>query len=314
MPSLSLRIERIDPLTPRIRRLILVADAQQPLPGFTPGAHIEIQIAGSKPQWRAYSLVNLPGRAHYEIAVQLEEQSSGGSRWIHQLQVGQPLQVRAPKNHFPLVTQASDYLLIAGGIGITPMLGMARALAAGQQPFTLHYAGREAQGMAYLEEVRALGSAHCWISGGDPARRLPLASLLATPHNGRQLYVCGPKALIASVLHSARELGWDDSHVHSELFTGSLDATGDTGFEVELRSSGITLQVPAGKSVLEAMLDTDLDPLFDCRRGDCGVCVAQVLEGSAEHRDICLSARERSDGRFCTCVSRASSARLVLDL
>lgn len=314
MPSLSLRIERIDPLTPQIRRLILVAEAGEALPDFTPGAHIEVQIPGSKPMWRAYSLVNLADASHYEIAVQLEAQSSGGSRWIHGLQVGQPLLVRAPKNHFPLLPDAEDYLLIAGGIGITPMLGMARSLAARRQPFALHYAGREANRMAYLDEVRTLDSAHCWISAGDPARRLPLGEVLASPAHGRQLYVCGPKSLISSVLQTARELGWDDSQLHSELFIGSLDADAAGAFEVELRSSGVTLQVPASKSVLEAMIEADLDPMFDCRRGDCGVCVAQVLEGAADHRDICLSERERADGSFCTCVSRAAGARLVLDL
>ncbi len=314
MPSLSLRIERIDPLTPQIRRLILVADADQTLPGFSPGAHIEVQIPGRKPMWRAYSLVSLPGNPHYEIAVQLEDQSSGGSRWMHEVQVGQQLSVRAPNNHFPLVANASDYLLIAGGIGITPMLGMARSLAASQQPFTLHYAGRNADRMAYLEEVQALGTSRCWISGGDPARRMPLTRLLESPGSGRQLYVCGPKSLISSVLQTARALGWDDNQLHSELFIGSLGTEAEGGFEVQLRSSGITLQVAAGKSVLDAMIEADLDPMFDCRRGDCGVCVAQVLEGAADHRDSCLSERERADGSFCTCVSRASSARLVLDL
>ncbi|VVN83352.1 PDR/VanB family oxidoreductase [Pseudomonas fluorescens] len=314
MPSLSLRIERIDPLTPHIRRLILVAEADQLLPGFTPGAHIEVQIPGSKPMWRAYSLVSLPDDQYYEIAVQLEDQSSGGSRWIHGVQAGQQLTVRAPKNHFPLVDEAGDYLLIAAGIGITPMLGMARSLAANQRHFSLHYAGRDAARMAYLEEVQALGTAQCWISGGDPARRLPLATLLDSHTAGRHLYVCGPKPLIASVLQTARDLGWDDSQLHSELFVGTLNTETEAGFEVELRTSGVTLQVPAGKSVLEAMIEADLDPMFDCRRGDCGVCVAQVLEGNAEHRDICLSERERAGGSFCTCVSRASSARLVLDL
>lgn len=314
MPSLSLRIERIDPLTPHIRRLILVADAGQPLPGFTPGAHIEVQIPGSKPMWRAYSLVNLPDNPHYEIAVQLEDQSSGGSRWMHEVQVGQPLVVRAPNNHFPLVADASDYLLIAGGIGITPMLGMARSLTARQQPFTLHYAGRDADRMAYLAEVLALDNGQCWISGGDPTRRLPLPRLLASPASGRQLYVCGPKPLIGSVLQTARELGWNDSQLHSELFIGSLEAESEAAFEVELRSSGVTLQVPAGKTVLDALIEADLDPMFDCRRGDCGVCVAQVLEGTADHRDICLSERERASGSFCTCVSRACGTRLVLDL
>lgn len=318
MSSLSLRVERIEPLTPTIRRLILVDASGQRLPGFTPGAHIEVQIPGEKSQWRAYSLVNLPNDDYYEIAVQLEDRSSGGSRWIHGVQVGEPVTVRAPKNHFELMDHADDYLLIAGGIGITPILGMARSLSSRRRPFTLHYAGRAAVGMAYLAEVQALATAQCWVSGGDPALRMPLPTLLDSPASGRQLYVCGPKSLITSVLQSAREAGWDDSRVHSELFIGALGTDSgleaETGFEVELRASGVTLQVPAGQTVLEAMIEADLDPMFDCRRGDCGVCVAQVLEGAVEHRDICLSERERAEGSFCTCVSRASGARLVLDL
>lgn len=314
MSSLSMRVERIDALTAQIRRLFLVPEAADTLPDFTPGAHIELHVPGERVQRRAYSLVNLPGSGHYEIAVQLEEPGTGGSRWVHALQVGECLQVEAPKNHFPLAIDAEQYLLIAGGIGITPMLGMARALVREGREFSLHYAGRDSTRMAYLEEVQGLSSSQCWISGGDASRRLPLADVLGSPQARRHLYVCGPKAMIASVLESARAFGWDESQLHSELFAGSLEGADEGAFEVELRGSGVTLHVPAGKSVLDVMIEADLDPMFDCRRGDCGVCVTQVLEGDAEHRDICLTASERAAGSFCTCVSRASGSRLVLDL
>lgn len=314
MSSLSLKVERIDSLTPRIRRLLLVADNAQPLPPFTPGAHIELQVPGERALHRAYSLVNLPDNRHYEIAVQLEERSSGGSRWVHALQVGARIQAQTPENHFPLCDSAESYLLIAGGIGITPMLGMARALQAAGKAFTLHYAGRDSQHMAYLEDVRALSNAQCWISGGDSARRLPVREVLAGPQPGRHLYMCGPHSLINSLFEHARQLGWAEDHLHCELFSGVLEDHTDQGFELELRGSGLTLQVTSGQSVLDAMIDAGLDPMFDCRRGDCGVCVAQVLEGETEHRDICLSERDRASGSFCTCVSRASSSRLVLDL
>jgi ferredoxin-NADP reductase len=314
MPSLSLKVWQIDRLTPRITRLLLVSADARPLPAFTAGAHLELHVPGDKTCKRAYSLVNLPGTEYYEIAVQREDDGSGGSRWVHSLALGDCIDAEAPRNHFPLSDDADHYLLIAAGIGITAILGMARALAARDQPFSLHYAGRDAGHMAYLEESLAFANAHSWISGGQLEKRLAVADILAAPAPGVHLYICGPTAMITSVLNSARELGWKDDQLHYELFAGALEQSGDQGFEVQLRDSGVTLQVGAGQSVLDAMIDAGLDPMFDCRRGDCGVCVAQVIEGTADHRDICLSERDRASGSFCTCVSRASSSLLVLDL
>lgn len=314
MPSLTLRVHQVQALTPRIRRLLLVAEQPQPLPTFTAGAHLELHVPGERAQRRAYSLVNLPEAGHYEIAVQLEDASTGGSRWVHSLKAGDTLTAEVPRNHFPLNAEAEHILLIAGGIGITPMLGMARALHAEGKAFSLHYAGRDAAHMAYLDEARDYPDAHCWISGGDPQRRFPAAQVLANPRPGLHLYICGPAAMLSSVLACARELGWAEDHLHFELFSGALEEAGDQAFEVRLHASGVSLQVGAGQTVLDAMLEAGLDPMFDCRRGDCGVCVTQVLEGDADHRDICLSARDRAAGSFCTCVSRASGPLLVLDL
>ncbi|WP_433739682.1 PDR/VanB family oxidoreductase [Pseudomonas putida] len=314
MSSLSLRVEHIELLTPRIRRLLLVSSDARPLPDFTAGSHLELHVPGSRAQRRAYSLVNLPDGEHYEIAVQLEEASTGGSRWVHSLKVGDELLADAPRNHFPLSENTEHALLIAGGIGITPMLGMARALQATGKPFSLHYAGRDAVQMAYLPEARACQDNHFWISGGDPQKRFPAATILAAPRPGLHLYICGPSAMLNNVLTCAREQGWAEDHLHYELFSGALEIAGDQGFEVRLQESGVSLQVAAGQSVLDAMLQAGLDPMFDCRRGDCGVCVTQVIDGQPDHRDICLSERDRASGSFCTCVSRASSALLVLDL
>ena len=314
MSSLSLRVEHIELLTPRIRRVLLVSSDARPLPGFTAGAHLELHVPGNRTQRRSYSLVNLPDGEHYEIAVQLEVSSTGGSRWVHSLKVGDELLAESPRNHFPLHEHTEHALLIAGGIGITPMLGMARSLRAAGKPFTLHYAGRDEAQMAYLPEARACQDNHCWISGGDPQKRLPAAAILTAPRPGLHLYICGPTALLNSVLACAREQGWVEDHLHYELFSGALEMAGDQGFEVHLRESGVSLQVAAGQSVLDAMLQAGLDPMFDCRRGDCGVCVAQVIDGQPDHRDICLSERDRASGSFCTCVSRARSALLVLDL
>lgn len=314
MSSLSLMVRQIECLTPRIRKLLLVSPDHSPLPAFSPGAHIEITIAGDRIQHRAYSLVNSGGEDVYEIAVQLEDESTGGSRWLHSLTEGEHVQVKHPENLFSLDEHARHVTLIAGGIGITPILSMARHLDAQLKPYTLHYAGRSQEAMAYLPEVEQLTHKKLWITQGDRSKRFPASQALANPSAGHHLYICGPNKMVSSVLATARELGWPEDHLHYETFAGALEKTGDRAFEVFLSGTGIALTVAADKTVLDAMIEAGLDPLFDCRRGDCGVCVAQIQEGEADHRDICLSERERSAGSFCTCVSRATSNRLVLNI
>ncbi|MGF6569142.1 ferredoxin-NADP reductase [Paraburkholderia sp. GAS333] len=316
MTTLRMRVARIDALTPTIRRLLLVAADGAPLPAFSAGAHIGLHVPiDGRTQRRAYSLVNAPAHTdHYEIAVQLEATSSGGSRWVHELEPGAELEIGVPRNDFPLDPATQDALLIAGGIGITPILAMARALDAAGTAYALHYAAREAATMAYRDDVLAMPAATCWLDGGDPRNGMPLATTIGAPQAGRHLYVCGPRPLIDAVLAQADTLGWPAAQVHSELFTANQDSTGDTAFEVVLKASNLSLNVAAGKTVLDAMIDAGLDPLFDCRRGDCGVCTTQVIDGTPDHRDICLSEQDRERGDFCPCVSRATSSRLVLDL
>jgi vanillate O-demethylase ferredoxin subunit len=318
MNTIALQVEHIDPLTPRVRRLLLKGLDGTPLPAYAPGSHIELHVPASGPNGplhRAYSLVRPVATAdRYEIAVQLEETGTGGSRWVHQLQVGDRLDATPPRNHFPMHGEAQRPLLLAAGIGITPILCMALALRERGLPFDLHYVARDAAQAAYAADVQHLDGATCWFDGGDPRRGLPLAEVIGRPLPGRHLHVCGPKGFITATLDTARDLGWPEAQLHCELFTGTLAAAGDRAFTVELKASGMTLAVPVGKSVMDVMEDAGLDPMFDCRRGDCGICVAQVIDGEADHRDHCLSARDRQSGSFCTCVSRARSERLVLDL
>lgn len=317
MSTLAMQVEQTEALTPRIRRLVLASVDGAPVPVHTAGAHIELHVPSDgarQAMHRAYSLVKpAEGGSRYEIAVQLEPEGAGGSRWVHALQCGGRLTVSAPKNHFPLVEQAVHHLLLAGGIGVTPILCMARALQQAGQRFELHYAARERALSAHCEAIEGL-QGRCWFDGGDPSRGMPLETTIGAPASGRHLYVCGPKPFIAAVLESARRLGWREEQLHFELFTGALEVQGEQPFDVELSQSGKTLHVPVGKTVMDAMEEAGLDPVFDCRRGECGVCVAQVLGGETEHRDICLSAGERARGSFCICVSRARSPRLVLEL
>ncbi|CAB3807003.1 Carnitine monooxygenase reductase subunit [Paraburkholderia caffeinitolerans] len=318
MSPLRMRVAHIDSLTPAIRRLRLVAADGAPLPAFTAGAHIGVHVPlGERTQRRAYSLVNAHGPAdHYEIAVLLEPASSGGSRWMHALQAGDEFDIDAPRNDFALATGARRHLLIAGGIGITPILAMAHALGAAGEPYALHYAARDASSMAYHDEVGALPVATRWFDGGDPRHGIPLAETIGKPEAGAHLYVCGPAGLIAATLAAARALGWPDDALHSELFAATPAAPGDAEapFEVRLAASDRVLVVPPGTSILDVMIDAGLDPLYDCKRGDCGVCATQLIDGEPDHRDICLSDDDRARGAFCPCVSRAKSACLVLDL
>ncbi|MFY9477872.1 MAG: PDR/VanB family oxidoreductase [Aquabacterium sp.] len=316
--TIALKVERVDAITPRINRLVLSGATVSAL-SYEAGAHIELHVppasAGGARLHRAYSLVR-PGCSEgtLEIAVQLEEPSSGGSKWVHQLKAGDALAANAPSNHFPLHGAETRPLLIAAGIGITPILCMALSLKERGQPFDMHYVARDAEQAAYAQEVEALPGAHCWFDGGDPARRVDLREVIGKPVAGRHLHVCGPKGFIEATLATARELGWPEEQLHCELFVGSLQGASDKPFTVELKAAGITLDVPTGKTVMDVMEEAGLDPMFDCRRGDCGICVAKVLDGEADHRDICLSAKDHQAGSFCICVSRARSDHLVLDL
>jgi ferredoxin-NADP reductase len=224
------------------------------------------------------------------------------------------LTAQPPRNDFALRTGSVPPLLIAGGIGITPLLCMARALAAEDRPFEFVYATRSEEATAYLHEVRALGGTVVH-DGGDPARGLDLRALLAAPTPGRHLHVCGPRGMVQAVVDTARALGWPDDHVHFELFAGAIEQAGDAAFEVRTLRSGKTLSVPPGQSLLDVLIAAGLDPLYDCRQGDCGVCVIDVVEGVPDHRDHNLSPREKADGKaLCTCVSRAKTPHLVLDI
>lgn len=317
MSLIEMRVEQIDTLTPRIRRLQLARVDGNALPAWEAGAHIEIHVPADgmrPPLRRAYSLVR-PGddNATLEIAVQHEPAGTGGSAWMHGLTAGDVINVSPPKNEFPLTPDADTALLLAGGIGITPVLSMALALRAQGRAYDFHYAARSADDAAYWRDVEALGG-RCWFDGGDPANGVPLLYVIGAPVAGRHLYVCGPKGFIQATLDAAKVLGWPDDAVHCELFAGALDAAGDQPFTVELKQSGVTLAVPVGSSVMDVMEAHGLDPMFDCRRGECGICTVQVLSGEPDHRDICLSTRERSEGGFCTCVSRARSPHLVLDI
>ena len=310
-------------LTEQVREFVLTPAAGVRLPAFDAGAHVVLHLdTAGGPLLRHYSLVGGDttqgdGQHAYRIAVQRSRRLRGSAFLHDHVVVGTRLAVSHPRNHFSLDRRDTHSLLIAGGIGITPILSMARSLALRKRPFALVYAGRAPQDMAYLSEVRSLAGAtvqvHCSTEHGGA--RLDLHALLAAQPAGTTTYVCGPATLIAATRAAAKALSWEPARVRSESFA-SVPANDDSGFALVLHKSGRTLQVAADASILETMAAAGLTPLFDCGMGECGVCPLVVLQadGSLEHRDRYLSAEAKAAGdALCICVSRLRGTRLVLD-
>ena len=288
------------------------------LPPFTAGAHVDVEIAPGLV--RQYSLCNDPRRRdHYQIAVLREAVSRGGSAGlIERIEVGQTVQVSEPRNHFALEPSARRTVLIAGGIGITPILCMAERLAHTGAPFELHYAARSPERAAFLGRIEALaGKAKIHFSEGPEAQRLDLDAVLADPAPGTHLYVCGPARLIEAALAAAKTRGWPSSRVHREYFAppDGQDTGPGEAFEVEIASSGEVLAIPAGKAITEVLAEHGIEIATSCEQGVCGTCVTRVLEGVPDHRDVYLTPDEQAaNDRMTPCCSRAKTARLVLDL
>lgn len=322
LAPIKVLVSEIRTLTPTIKAFVLRSADKLELPAYTAGAHIRVQVVlpGGETDERCYSLIDIDsdgceGKFHYEIAVQLEAQGKGGSAFMHSLAVGSKLSIRTPKNDFPLSAGAKHSVLIAGGIGITPVLSMAGALQASGRSFEFHYGTRSPDLMAFRAEVETFRNAALYFDGGNPQAGMQLEQLLAHPAHGKHVYVCGPRGLIDAVIATAKRHGWPDDHVHFELFNVPAVQGGDTAFEVELRASGKTLQVPADKSILDVILAAGCELMYDCKRGECGMCATPVLEGIPDHRDYNLPEDERASGKvMCVCVSRAKSPKLVLDI
>lgn len=325
MQEMELTISEIRTETPLIRSLYLRAPEGKSLPPFSPGAHLQVKVPGLADA-RCYSLVTFSAETDtfdapqaYRLGVRLEAESSGGSRFMHALTAGDTLKVSGPKNDFPLhATEAgeSETVLIAGGIGITPIAAMASALKAAGRPWSMHYSGRSLDQLAFRDELAALAGPALHLHADDDAvTRLDIGTLLDALSTSQHLYVCGPKGMIDAVIEGAKARGWPACKVHFELFTTAAPVAGDTPFEVELSQSGQILTIPADKTIVEVMEEAGCDPMYDCKRGECGVCTATVLKGEPDHRDYFLSDAEKAGGKLIQiCISRAKSPRLVLDL
>ncbi|MFD3947986.1 PDR/VanB family oxidoreductase [Streptomyces sp. NPDC058579] len=281
----------------------------KPLPAWTAGAHIDVHVGGHV---RQYSLCGDPQDVGvYRIGVLNEPSSRGGSRYVHTtLRPGQTVAVSEPRNHFVL-EDADAYVFVAGGIGITPLLAMAREAARRGAPWRMVYGGRSRVSMAFVSELTALGGDVTFVPQ-DESGHIDLDAALSGLSDGTLVYSCGPEPLLAAV-----EARCPEGRLRLERFAAPVvERTGDDeAFEVECRKSGLTLSVGADTSILDAAESAGIGVDSSCRDGICGSCETRVLDGTPDHRDFLLSESERAAGAtMMICVSRCASGRLVLDL
>ena len=312
MKSTSLRttahVVAITDLSPTVRELIL-RPAEGSAEAWAPGAHLQVRLpVAGREQQRSYSLVGLPGDTPgaYRIAVKRLDQGRGGSKAMWALAPGDAISVSAPQNHFALSLDAPESLLIAGGIGITPLVGMAQLLQRLGRRVRLLYAARSTAELAYADSLRErLGDALV-TAAADQGQRLDLAQALAELAAGAPCYVCGPTGLLDAVRALWAQQGRAAADLRFETF-GSGGRLPSGSFVVHLPRHHTTLTVPAGESLLDALESAGVQVMSDCRRGECGLCALDVLalEGEIDHRDVFLGEHDkRENRRLCACVSR----------
>jgi ferredoxin-NADP reductase len=326
MPDLELKVTAIKELTPSIKLFELARAEGGELPPFQAGAHIDIHTGNGL--IRSYSLANDPAeRERYVTAVLREPNGGGGSQWMHdELKVGDVLTSSEPLQNFPLEERARLTILLAGGIGITPLMAMGYRLRAQRLPCHLHYCTKTPEDTAFLDEAKALFGDDLTFhhDGGDPSKGINLKETFATPPEGAHLYFCGPAGLIRAAQEATGH--WPEGKVHFELFTSARTeeesaeiaarAGADQAFEIELQQSGQSLTVPADKTILDVLLDSGFGVPYACEEGWCGACIIDLVGGKADHRDEVLSdAEKEGNTKIQVCVSRAlPGEKLILDL
>tara|TARA_B100000700_G_scaffold327366_1_gene441717 strand:+ start:2531 stop:4288 length:1758 start_codon:yes stop_codon:yes gene_type:complete len=288
----------------------------EPLPTHQPGAHIDVHLPNGLV--RQYSLTNAPGDGLlYRLGVKLESDSRGGSEFLHETaKEGDVLAISEPRNNFPLRRDTVKTILIAGGIGITPLLSMAQTLRKDKLDYELHYFAQAEGHLAFPEILRKLDDSVVLHLGLSPDEtKGELAVLLAEYETAMHIYACGPGPMLEATRHIASDFGWPDEAVHFEYFQNTIELDSSSSFEVSLARSALTLEVPSGKTILEVLRDNGIALMSSCEQGACGTCEVAVIEGEPEHQDVYLNDSEKLAGqRIMTCVSRAKSSHLVLDI
>lgn len=316
--DMLLRVRSVSYAAQDVIVLEFVDPAGRDLPAWEPGSHLEIVLPSGLT--RHYSLCG-PAQGHgaYQVAVLRVADGRGGSAELHDTGlVGRELIVRGPRNRFRLVDDASAYVLIAGGIGVTPLVSMARALAATGRPFDFVYGARSTSAFAFAEELRELAGPRLDLVAEQTQGRPDVGHIVAEAPDAAAIFCCGPEGMIRAAEAAVEaEHGRVTLHVERFVASGEVQAAqvGDSSFELVLRRSGKSITVPADRTALDMVHELIPDHPYSCREGECGSCEVAVLEGEVEHRDEVLSEDEReANSAMMLCVSRARSARLVIDL
>lgn len=299
--------------TPQVKRFTLAPVENTLLPAFSPGSHISTYINGME---RSYSLTNHPDtRDSYQIAIRLSETSMGGSLYWHQeVKVGDHLRISYPRNHFPLSFKAKHHVFYAAGIGVTPFISMMLELKDKESSFELHYAARSKELCAFYEflQVNFPQQCHFYFSKGNETKRLQDTTLLE--HRiGTHVYFCGPESFMTELKEAAIRFGYPRSSIHLERFTPPRPKNASS-FQVQL-TRGAEIHVGKDQSLLDALLAAGIKAPYSCRVGRCGTCELNVVEGDVDHFDSFLSEeQQKGQNVILTCVSRAKSEKLVIDI
>lgn len=317
--KIQLVVQQIRDEASGIKSFVLTSADGNYLPSVAPGAHMTftVELPDGSTDERQYSLVSDSSQNdHYTIAVRREDNGRGGSAWFHDhVSTGDILIASGPVNDFPLAHEDVPHsVLIAGGIGITPILSMVRHLVARERSVDVHYASRTEDTMAFQVDLAELvpGHVHLYHTDGNGGKRPDIESIVKHAPDHSHVYVCGPSGMIRDTVQTSRRLGWNESRVHYESF-GGHNSEEDQPLTVELARSEMTIMVPAQQTILDAMLDAGVWASYDCKRGECSMCLVPVLDGTPDHRDVCLSDEDQTR-YMCPCVSRSKSDRLVIDL
>lgn len=295
------------------------ATQQTVFPSFEPGSHIDLHLPNGL--IRNYSLCNPhTDSQRYVVAVLHDRASRGGSRYVHeQLRVGGTIEISSPRNNFALSEQANQSVLVAGGIGITPLWCMLQKLVQEGQSVRLFYCARNRSEAAFVPEIQALCNSNnipCYFHFDQEQGAAPkLQTLLAGLGKENHYYCCGPTPMLAAFEEACQVLGYE--HVHIERFAAipQVQTSADDAFELRLAKSGQTIHVPADMSILDALLEAGVMIEHSCKEGVCGSCETRILEGEADHRDGVLSKKEREAGQsLMVCVSRCKRGPMVLDI
>jgi len=308
---MKLRVASVEMVTPEVAHLVLVHPTRPKLPSWTAGAHIDLQLPNG--QSRQYSLCGDPANEReYHIAVKLEAEGRGGSQWVHSTLVAETLvPVAAPRNNFPIAENGARHILIAGGIGVTPMLAMARSLTADGADFAVHFCARSIERAPLLAQLREVcgDRLRCWFSvDGD---RFSMEAI-GPPNEGEHIYVCGPNSLMDTVASGSPHLGWSPENIHCERFEPAHDPLiAAKPFKVKIASSGEILEVPAETTMLRVLHEAGFKLHSSCETGVCGSCECGYLGEGAIHRDVVIKG-DQKHSRITPCVSRAKDIITLL--